>query len=470
LREVRVDDVIWAVRNLCIDANTRLPEEHLCALRRALEDEESAQGREVLEKLLENAEVAREECIAFCQDTGYAVFFIELGTGVRFVGGEVAEAIDEGVRRGYDEGYLRKSIVRSPIERTNTGDNTPAIVYYDLVPGDGLKLTMLVKGAGCDNMSALKMLTPAEGLPAMKEFVVQTIEEAGPNASPPLTVGVGIGGPFEKAAQLAKRPSPAPPESQTPTPSWRSSKGALGGDQRYRHRPGGLRRQGDGTRGARGELSDAHRRLPRSRKPRLPLPPHLLGRAVSEKDPVRLETPLSKEDVQTLESGHVVRLNGMLYVARDAAHARMAEAIENEDFLPFDPEGQVVYFTGPAPARPGHPLGPAGPTTASRMDPYSPLLIERGLRGMIGKGMRSEEVREAMREHGCVYFGAVEGTAALLARRVREAEVIAYEDLGAEAVRRLVVEDFPVIVINDLYGGDLYLEGRERWRRASSKG
>ena len=191
---------------------------------------------------------------------------------------------------------------------------------------------------------------------------------------------------------------------------------------------------------------------------------------MSEKDPVRLETPLSKEDVQTLESGHVVRLNGMLYVARDAAHARMAEAIENEDFLPFDPEGQVVYFTGPAPARPGHPLGPAGPTTASRMDPYSPLLIERGLRGMIGKGMRSEEVREAMREHGCVYFGAVEGTAALLARRVREAEVIAYEDLGAEAVRRLVVEDFPVIVINDLYGGDLYLEGRERWRRASSRG
>jgi fumarate hydratase subunit beta len=191
---------------------------------------------------------------------------------------------------------------------------------------------------------------------------------------------------------------------------------------------------------------------------------------VSEKDPVRLETPLSKEDVQTLETGHVVRLNGMLYVARDAAHARMAEAIENEDSLPFDPEGQVVYFTGPAPARPGHPLGPAGPTTASRMDPYSPLLIERGLRGMLGKGMRSEEVREAMREHGCVYFGAVEGTAALLARRVREAEVIAYEDLGAEAVRRLVVEDFPVIVINDLYGGDLYLEGRERWRRASSKG
>jgi fumarate hydratase subunit beta len=191
---------------------------------------------------------------------------------------------------------------------------------------------------------------------------------------------------------------------------------------------------------------------------------------LSEKEPIQLEAPLSKEDVEVLETGHVVRLSGTLYVARDAAHARMAEAIENGDPLPFDPEGQVVYFTGPAPARPGHPLGPAGPTTASRMDPYSPLLIERGLRGMIGKGMRSGEVREAMREHGCVYFGAVEGTAALLARRVREAEVIAYADLDAEAVRRLLVEDFPVVVINDLYGGDLYLEGRERWRRASSRG
>jgi fumarate hydratase subunit beta len=191
---------------------------------------------------------------------------------------------------------------------------------------------------------------------------------------------------------------------------------------------------------------------------------------VSEKKPVHLEAPFTREDIEALETGHVVRLSGTLYAARDAAHARMAEAIENGDPLPFDPEGQVVYFTGPTPARPGHPLGPAGPTTASRMDPYSPLLIERGLRGMIGKGMRSEEVREAMREHGCVYFGAVEGTAALLARRVKEAEVIAYEDLDAEAVRRLVVEDFPVVVINDLYGGDLYLEGRERWRRASSKG
>jgi fumarate hydratase subunit beta len=182
---------------------------------------------------------------------------------------------------------------------------------------------------------------------------------------------------------------------------------------------------------------------------------------------INLTTPLEMRDIEPLSSGDVVLLHGVLYTARDAAHARMKEAIERDDPLPFDPEGQIIYFTGPAPARPGSSLGPAGPTTSSRMDPYSPYLIERGLKGMVGKGVRSEEVRSAMREHGCVYFGAVEGTAALLADRVKEAEVVAYEDLGPEAVRRLVVEEFPVVVIYDLRGGDLYSEGRRRWRRSA---
>jgi fumarate hydratase subunit beta len=187
-------------------------------------------------------------------------------------------------------------------------------------------------------------------------------------------------------------------------------------------------------------------------------------------EPIRLETPLSIDDVESLKSGDVVRLYGVLYAARDAAHARMKEAVHKGEPLPFDPEGQVVYYTGPAPARPGSALGPAGPTTASRMDPYAPSLINRGLRGMIGKGARSKEVLEAMRRHGCVYFGAVEGTAALLADRVKEAEVVAHEDLGPEAILRLVVEEFPVVVVNDLHGGDLYREGRKRWRRTSGRG
>jgi fumarate hydratase subunit alpha len=193
------------VRDLCVDTNTCLREDHVGALRGALEREEAPLGREVITQLLENAEVACGECVAFCQDTGYAVFFVEVGQEVRFIGGSVAEAIDEGVRRGYRDGYLRPSIVESAIDRRNTGDNTPAVVHYDLVPGAGLKVTMVAKGAGCDNMSAIRMLTPAEGVEGMKAFVVETVERAGPNASPPVTVGVGMGGPFEKAALLAKK-------------------------------------------------------------------------------------------------------------------------------------------------------------------------------------------------------------------------------------------------------------------------
>jgi fumarate hydratase subunit alpha len=218
LRKIESAEITNAVRELCIEANTRLPEDHLSALRRALEEEESPLGREVIGELLENARVARERCVAFCQDTGYAVFFVELGSEVRVVGGGLGEAIDEGVRRGYDEGFLRKSIVRGPVDRTNTGDNTPAIVYYDLVVGDSLNLTMLVKGAGCDNMSSLRMLTPAEGVEGMKRFVVETVERAGPNASPPLTVGVGIGGPFERAALLAKKALTRPSGEPSPDP------------------------------------------------------------------------------------------------------------------------------------------------------------------------------------------------------------------------------------------------------------
>jgi fumarate hydratase subunit alpha len=205
MREVPAETIAQAVRDLCIEANTCLREDHLSALRRALEQERSELGREVIRQLLENARVACSERVAFCQDTGYAVFFVELGQEVRITGGTLQQAVDEGVRRGYREGYLRKSIVESPLRRRNTGDNTPAIVYCEPVSGEQLRVTMLAKGAGCDNASAIRMLTPAEGVEAMKRFVVETVERAGPNASPPLTVGVGLGGTFEKAAMLAKK-------------------------------------------------------------------------------------------------------------------------------------------------------------------------------------------------------------------------------------------------------------------------
>jgi len=205
MREVPVQRLAEAVRDLCIEANTCVGADHVAALKRGLAQERSPLGREVLEQLIANGELACRRGIPFCQDTGYAVLFVRVGQEVHFSGGDAAAAIDEGVRRGYQEGYLRCSMVRSAVERTNTGDNTPAIVYWDLVAGDTLEITLLVKGAGCDNMSALRMLTPAEGTAAMMDFVVETVERAGPNASPPLTVGVGLGGTFDRAAWLAKK-------------------------------------------------------------------------------------------------------------------------------------------------------------------------------------------------------------------------------------------------------------------------
>lgn len=178
-----------------------------------------------------------------------------------------------------------------------------------------------------------------------------------------------------------------------------------------------------------------------------------------------LRSPFDGAELAELRSGDQVRIYGTLLTARDAAHIRFAAAIAAGEPLPVDVAGQSLYFVGPTPARPGHVIGSAGPTTASRMDPYSPLLIERGLRAMIGKGRRSQQVRDSMLAHGCLYFGAVEGTAALLARCVTDARVVAYDDLGAEAVRRLEVVDFPAVVVNDLHGGDLYEEGPRRWRR-----
>ncbi len=182
-------------------------------------------------------------------------------------------------------------------------------------------------------------------------------------------------------------------------------------------------------------------------------------------EPVRLKTPLTDEDVENLKIGDRVLISGIIFTGRDAAHRRLFELLKAGKDLPFDIRGQIIYYVGPAPAKPGQVFGSAGPTTSYRMDAYSPALIEVGLKGMIGKGMRSEAVKEAMRKHQAVYFAATGGAGALLSKRVKKAVVIAYEDLGPEAIRRLEVEDLPAIVVNDVKGNDLYYEGEKRYRK-----
>ncbi len=205
MRNIEVDKIIEVVKNLCIQANYFLNKDIRNAMESGLSTEESPIGNEILKKLLLNADLAAEKQVAICQDTGMAVVFVTLGQEVHIVGGSLAEAINEGVRRGYRDGYLRKSVVGDPIERVNTGDNTPAVIHYDIVPGDMLKIELAPKGFGSENMSALKMLKPSDGIEGVKAFVLETVDKAGPNPCPPIVVGVGIGGTMEKASLLAKR-------------------------------------------------------------------------------------------------------------------------------------------------------------------------------------------------------------------------------------------------------------------------
>ncbi len=204
MREIHVKLITEKVRALCMEANTDLGEDVLEALNRAIAQEESPLGIEILKELKENARIAREEKVPLCQDTGFAVVFLELGQDVYLVGGDLKEAIFEGVRQGYRDGYLRKSICH-PFSRKNTGDNTPAIIHTEIVPGDTVKITVAPKGGGSENMSRVVMLSPSDGVEGVKRYVVERVKESGSNPCPPTIVGVGIGGTLEEAALLAKK-------------------------------------------------------------------------------------------------------------------------------------------------------------------------------------------------------------------------------------------------------------------------
>ncbi len=218
LQEIAAHLITDKIAQLCQEANFDLPSAVWDALQKAQDMEESPQGKRILGELCENARIAREERVPLCQDTGMALVFVEIGQDVHVTGGSLTEAINAGVARGYTDGYLRKSVVADPLQRTNTGDNTPAMIYYDVVPGETLRITVMPKGFGSENCTALGMLKPADGLDGVKRFVIDAVDKAGPNPCPPVTVGVGIGGTSDKALLLAKRALLRDPESPHPNP------------------------------------------------------------------------------------------------------------------------------------------------------------------------------------------------------------------------------------------------------------
>ena len=205
MREIHISKIISTVRDLCIESNYYLSRDVKEALYKAKENETWPLAENVLDQIILNSDIAKKEDMPICQDTGMACVFVEVGQEVHIVGGLLQDAINEGVRKGYDEGFLRKSVVKDPINRVNTKDNTPAIIYYDIVPGDKIKVTVAPKGFGSENMSRIKMLKPSDGLQGVKDFIIETVKLAGPNPCPPIVIGVGIGGTFDKATYLAKK-------------------------------------------------------------------------------------------------------------------------------------------------------------------------------------------------------------------------------------------------------------------------
>ncbi len=218
MREIQASEITEAIERLCIEANQVLPEDVKQAIGKCRACEDGEIACQILDNIIENYKIAEEEQVPICQDTGMACVFLEIGQDVHIAGGDLTEAVNEGVRRGYEKGYLRKSVVKDPVRRGNTGDNTPAMLYTEIVPGDQIRITVGPKGFGSENMSAIRMFKPSAGLQGIKDFILETVEAAGPNPCPPMVVGVGIGGTFDKAALLAKKALMRPIDSRNSDP------------------------------------------------------------------------------------------------------------------------------------------------------------------------------------------------------------------------------------------------------------
>lgn len=485
-----------------------LPADILAGLEAALAREKNPRGRAVLSQLVENARIARRDRVPICQDTGTVWVSLEAGPGV-LVPADVFAGVDEAVARAYDEARLRKSVVRDAIlDRANTGDNTPA--FCDVHPVDepgAARLRIMLKGGGSDNASRVVMLPPGAGRAGIVEEVVRCVREKGANACPPLVIGIGIGGTFDKVAGLAKRALMRPVDEPSPDAGVRELEeellaavnatgvgpGGLGGATaalavRVATAPchiaalplainmgcSAMRRVTVPLACQRAERAEAAGAgaIPAdaaSEGEGLPASPEravaacasepLDGSALADvaDEPVRLSLPLDRAALRELKAGQACLLTGPLYTLRDAGHVRlMAELEAAGGKLPYGLDGQTIFYAGPTPAAAGRPFGAVGPTTASRMDFAAPALHRAGVAATVGKGHRSAEVRAACAETDSVYFVACGGAAALLARCVASSETVAYADLGTEALRRIEVVDFPVFVGVDTRGGDVY--------------
>ncbi len=496
---IRQEDLVRSVADALQYISYYHPRDYIQSLAEAYERELSPAARDAMAQILINSRMCAEGHRPICQDTGIVTVFLKVGMEVRWEGSMgVEDMVNEGVRRAYldPDNKLRASILSDPAgKRKNTGDNTPAVIHVQLVPGDKLDVTLAAKGGGSENKSKFVMLNPSDSI---ADWVLKTVTTMGAGWCPPGMLGIGIGGTAEKAMVLAKQALMDPIDiheliargPQSATEELRlelyDKVNALGiGAQGL----GGLTTVLDvkvmdyPTHAASKPVAmipncaatrHAHFVLDGSGPAELPVPsledwPQVTWDAGATSRRVNLDS-LTREQVASWKPGETLLLNGRLLTGRDAAHQRMVDMLGRGEPLPVDFTNRFIYYVGPVDPVRDEAVGPAGPTTSTRMDKFTDTMLERtGLIGMVGKAERGPAAIESISRHQAVYLIAVGGAAYLVSKAIRKARVLAFEELGMEAIYEFEVEDMPVTVAVDARGESVHTTGPAAWRAKIGK-
>lgn len=471
------------------------PIDFIQALDEAYQREKSEAAKNAIAQVLTNSRMSAQGHRPICQDTGIVTCFVKVGMGVQWDKTDmtVQQMVDEGTRRAYTnpENPLRASIVADPAgARKNTGDNTPAVVHLDMVPGDKVEVMIAAKGGGSENKSKMAMLNPSDSI---ADWVVETLPKLGAGWCPPGMLGIGVGGTAEKSAVLAKESLMDPVDIHELI-----ERGPQNAEEELRleifNRVNALGIGAQGLGGVTTVLDVKIKSLPThaASKPVTLIPncaatrhAHftLDGTGPADLTPPKLEDwpqvtfelgddarrvnldEVTKEDIQEWKMGETVLLSGKLLTGRDAAHKRIKEMLANGEELPVDFNNRFIYYVGPVDPVGDEVVGPAGPTTSTRMDKFTDMMLEEaGIIGMIGKAERGPEAVESIRKHKAVYLMAVGGAAYLVAKAIKKARVVGFEDLGMEAIYEFEVEDMPVTVAVDSDGHNAHEQGPAIWK------
>ena len=495
---IREEDVITSVADALQYISYFHPMDYIRALGRAYELEESPAAKDAIAQILTNSRMCAEGHRPICQDTGIVVAFVKVGMNVSWQATKtVQEMVNEGVRRAYlhPENKLRASIVADPaFTRVNTRDNTPAVVHIELVPGDHVEITVAAKGGGSENKAKFAMLNPSD---SVRDWVVNTVPLMGAGWCPPGMLGIGIGGTAEKAMILAKESLMEPIDmAELKARGPKTSIEELRIELYDAVNDLGIGAQGlgglstildvkimDAPCHAAGKpvamipncaaTRHAHFTLDGSgpsflETPKLDQWPDVHWKPDAAAKKVNLDT-LTAEEVRGWKQGDRLLLSGKMLTGRDAAHKRIQDMLAKGEALPVDFKGRAIYYVGPVDPIIGEVVGPAGPTTATRMDKFTDMMCQLGLLTMIGKAERGQGATQVIADHKVAYLMAVGGAAYLDARAIREAKVVAFEDLGMEAIYEFTVEDMPVTVAVDSEGNNVHQLAPLVWKEKIAK-